>query len=339
MPSPVKTKVSPTVVGLFVLGGVIIGLVGLFAFGGVHFFAKPQRFVVFFDESISGLDLGSPVKMRGVRVGRVTSVNIRYEQSRNRSIVGVVCELSRDTLLDETGEQIDVSDREALQNLIDRGMRAQLGVIGLATGLLYVELDFYNPKEHPVPADMRELAGEKYAFVPAVPSAISEFQANLTEILNDVKRIDFAKIGSEFQGLLTDARAKLDKVEVNDLIAQWTEAGKSVNALAADPKLKEAIGNMNVAAMQLQSVLNKLDGQIVPTTEKLNVTLTQAQQTLATFDATAATLREFVASQQNFGANLGDALEQVSKAAEAVRRLADFLERNPNALLTGRKAP
>ena len=53
-----KTKVRPAVVGAFVIGAFTLGIVALLAFGRVSFFSKPQRFVVYFDESIHGLDLG-----------------------------------------------------------------------------------------------------------------------------------------------------------------------------------------------------------------------------------------------------------------------------------------
>ena len=59
-----KTKVSPTVVGLFVLGACALAVAALLMFGDVSFFSKPQRFVVYFNESIHGLDLGSPLKLR-----------------------------------------------------------------------------------------------------------------------------------------------------------------------------------------------------------------------------------------------------------------------------------
>ena len=65
-----KTKVSPAVVGMFVLGALALGVIALLSFGGLSLFSKPQRFMVYFDESVHGLDLGSPVKLRGVRVGR-----------------------------------------------------------------------------------------------------------------------------------------------------------------------------------------------------------------------------------------------------------------------------
>ena len=204
-----KTKVSPTVVGLFVLGAFALGLVGLFSFGGIHFFSKPERFVVYFNESIHGLDNGSPVKLRGVRIGRVVGMKVRAipadpASGDARSVVAVVCELSRDVVADGQGRPVDVSDREELQRLVDQGLRAQLGVIGLATGLLFVELDFYDPALHPV---RRRVGVESdYLELPAVPSAISEFQANLTDVLNDLKRVDFATIGREIEALLADSR-------------------------------------------------------------------------------------------------------------------------------------
>ena len=185
-----KTKVSPAVIGMFVLGAMALGVFALISIGDVNFFSRPQRFLVNFDETVHGLDAGSPVKLRGVRVGRVVSINLRYQPDSSESVVTVVCELSRDVLADKEGVPIDVSDRAELERLIARGLRAQLGVIGLATGLLYVELDFFDPKAYPAPPT--SAVDLRYANVPAVPSTISEFQASLSEILTNLKGIDFA---------------------------------------------------------------------------------------------------------------------------------------------------
>ena len=133
-----KTKFSPAVIGAFVLGAFALIIIALLAFGGVNFFSKPQRFVVYFEESIHGLDLGSPVKLNGVRVGRVVDLNIRYDAATNKSVVAVVCEFSKNMLTDAKGNIIDVSSRNELQNLIDHGLRAQLGFLGFATGLAFL---------------------------------------------------------------------------------------------------------------------------------------------------------------------------------------------------------
>lgn len=329
-----KTKLRPTIVGAFVIGAFVLGLVALLAFGGISVFSKPQRFVVYFDESIHGLDLGSPVKLRGVRIGRVAGLNVRYEAENNRSVVAVVCELNRDMVTDSRGVQLDVSSREELQQLVDRGLRAQLGVLGLATGLLFVELDFVNPQEYPAPPVAFQ---PRYLVVPPMPSALSEYQANLTEILNDMRRIDFAGISTEFKGLLVDTRKQLEGVDLKGAVAQWQRTGAQFEALAASPEIKESFVNLNLAIGDLRRVLASVDAQVAPAGKELAETLAQAKVALGTFNATAAAAHQFIGAQSGLGDDAGRALEQISAAAEAVQRLADFLERNPQALITGKK--
>jgi paraquat-inducible protein B len=331
-----KTKISPAVVGLFVLGAIVLGLVALFSFGGVNFFSKPQRFVVYFDESIHGLDLGSPVKLRGVRVGRVADLNVRYDETSNKSLVAVVCELSRNMIIDNKGQAIDVPDKAELQNLVDHGLRAQLGVIGLATGLLFVELDFYDP--HQYPADV-PFTDAKRVVMPAVPSTISEYQASLTEILSDLKRVDFAGLSRNLNALLTTANTKLQAMDTAQLSERWSKAAEAVTTAATDPEIKKTFANLNTAAGELRTLIANLDQQVQPSSDKLARTLDEARQALATFNAAAASAQGFIQAQAGLGADADKTLEQLREAAAAVQRLADYLERNPNAVITGRKRP
>lgn len=331
-----KTKVSPAIVGAFVIGACALGVIALLSFGSFSLFSKPQRFVVFFDESISGLDLGSPVKLSGVRVGRVVDLNVRFDQARKQSVVRVVCEFNRNVIKDGLDSELDVTNREVLQRLIDDGLRAQIGVIGLATGLLYVELGFMDPQEYPF---VSRSADEKYAVVPYVPSTFSEFQANFSEILTNIKGVDFVGLAKELRGFITDARGQLNQLELEQLVAKWTAAADSINTLTASPEVKGTIANLNDAALELKHLVGKLDGQVEPTAARLNETLDQTKATLEAFNAASQTLRKFINAQHNLGAESGEAFAKLTAAAEAVQRLADFLERNPQALLAGRKQP
>jgi len=331
----VKTRVNPTVVGLFVIGALALGVIALLSFGGVNFFSKPQRFVVYFNESIHGLDLGSPVKLRGVRVGRVVDLNIRYDAAGNKSMVAVVCEFSRNMIVDDQGRPIDVSDRTTLQTLVDHGLRAQLGVIGLATGLLFVELDFYDP--HQFPAAGAEFADARLLVVPAVPSTISEYQASLTEILSDLKRVDFAGLSRNLNALLTTTNQKLQGVDTARLTEHWVQAADAVTAAATNPEIKQTFANLNAATNDLRALIARLDSQVQPASDKLAGTLADARRALAAFEAASAGIQQFVAAQGGLGDEAGRTLEQLREAAASVQRLADFLERNPNALITGRK--
>ena len=233
-----KTKVSPAIVGAFVIGAFALCVIALLSFGGVSFFSKPQRFVVYFDESIHGLDLGSPVKLRGVRVGRVADLTVRYDERKNHSVVVVTCEFSRNTLTDSKGALINVSERGELQTLIDHGLRAQLGVLGLATGLLFVELDFLNPAEYPADSRTTEL---KYAVVPAVPSAISEFQASASEILSKIRKIDFEGLSGELKKLLADTRRQVDGLDLKGVSAQWQRTGAAIEGFK-ETRTRDGVG-------------------------------------------------------------------------------------------------
>lgn len=331
-----KTKISPAIIGMFVIGAFALGIIALLSFGGVSLFSKPQRFVVLFDESIHGLDLGSPVKLRGVRVGRVVDNSIRYDEAKNHSVVVVTCEFSRDKMTDSKGAVINVADRAELQMLVEKGLRAQLGVLGLATGLLFVELDFLDPKQYPAdpqPADSRLVT------VPAVPSAISEFQASVSEILASVKKVDFAGLGKELAGLMGEARKKMEGVDLKGMTDQWKKTGAQVEALVSTPEIKQTFVTLNAAATDLRTVLAKLDAQVGPAGKEFTETLAQAKLAVGSLNDAATTARKFIATHNGLGDEVVGTLQQLSEAADAVKRLADFLERNPNALLTGRKAP
>jgi paraquat-inducible protein B len=333
----VKTKISPTLVGMFVIGAVTLVLIALLSFGGINFFSKPQRFVVYFDESVHGLDLGSPVKLRGVRVGRVVDLNVQYDAKNKNSIVEVLCEFSRNTVKDEIGVPIDVSSRKQLQKLIDNGLRAQLGVSGLATGLLFVELDFVEPTT-PSPT-VNAMADPKFVVVPSVPSAISEFQASLTEILANLKRVDFAGLSREMSGLLADTRKQIASLELAKLSSEWTKAGAAVNELVTSGDVKRTFAHLNETIDQVSKMLASLDAQVQPAGVKLNETLLQAQDVLKSFNEAAESARRFISAQNGLGEETVRTMNQLADAAASVQRLAEFLERNPNALITGKKAP
>ena len=334
-----KTKISPTLVGMFVIGAITLALIALLSFGGINFFSKPQRFVVYFDESIHGLDLGSPVKLRGVRVGRVVDLNVQYDARNKKSVVEVICEFSRSTVKDEIGAPIDVSSRQELEKLIENGLRSQLAVSGLATGLLFVELDFVDPTEPSPAAPVMAIADPKYAVVPSVRSAISEFQASLTEILSNLKHVDFPGLSREMTGLLVETRKQISGLNLAKLSSEWTKAGTAVNDLARSGEIQHTFVHLNETIDQVQKMLVGIDSQVQPAGVKLNETLAQAQVMMKTFNDAAESARQFISAQSGLGEESIRTMTQLTEAAASVQRFADFLERNPNALIIGKKSP
>lgn len=183
-------KLNPVSIGSFVIGGIILLVVGLLSFKSLHFFDKPVRFVCYFDESVQGLDIGSRVKLRGVPSGRVVSIKVEYDWKENKSEVMVIAELDKNAIVDRSGHPIQVEQGDFLKKLIDQGLRAKVDLIGI-TGMQFVQLDFLDPKKYkPECPNQHPL----YPVIPTVRSGISELKENLVVVADHLKEVDFKKM-------------------------------------------------------------------------------------------------------------------------------------------------
>jgi len=329
----VKTKLSPATVGMFILGALVLAVIGFLSFGGSNIFAKPSRFLAYFDESVSGLDPGAAVKINGVRVGRVAAINVRYDATTKKALVETICEIDRNVLTDHDGRTIDITDANELQKLIDRGLRARLNLTGI-TGLLFVELDFEDPRQYPANPG---LTSGIYPVVPAIPSPISEVQASIVEIVANVRKIDFAGLAKDLKTLIATTNKKVGDADLKGLSEKVGHAADAVTALMDSPDAKKTFTNLNGAIDQLRVTLTSIDAQVGPVSGDLKKTLVDAQTALHTLNGAADAMRRFVQAQSSLGGDATRAMQEISEAADAIERLADFLERNPNALVVGKK--
>jgi paraquat-inducible protein B len=329
----VKARLSPTLVGIFVLGALALGVVALFAFGDAALFTRPQRFVVYVDESAHGLDPGASVKLRGVRVGRVVEVNVRADPAAHRAEVEVVCEISKNVMFDPAGRRVDFSAEGVLTRLVEQGLRAELAVASLATGLLYVDLGFHDPALQPAPE--RPPGGTRYPVVPAVPSAISEFTASLTGLLGKLQQVDYVGLSQDLRGLLAATRARVDALQLQPVLDEIAAAAAAVRSTAGDPAILGAFAALDRTLVDLRALLATLDNTFAPAGEDLRVTMQEARAAMQQFATTAEMLRRLVGPQSGLGEETLRALAEIGDAARSLRRLMELLERNPRSLLTG----
>jgi paraquat-inducible protein B len=331
----VKSKINPATVGMFVLGALLLFVVGFLSFGGSNIFKKPARFMVYFDESVSGLDPGAPIKFYGVRVGRVAAVSARYDATTRKALVQTVCEINRSVLTDSGGKEIDLTNAGELQTFIDRGLRAKLNFTGI-TGLLFVELSIEDPRKYP--ADPRFMA-EPLPVVPAIASPISEVQQSIVEIVADIKQVDFAGLSKQVKTLLDTTNQKVASFDAKGLGDKVGTAADAVTAFVNSPETRQTFVNLNAALADLRVLLARIDGNVGPISDDLKKTLLEAQSALKALESTAATTQRFVAAQGNLGDEVTGALRQLADAAAALERLSDALSRNPSSLIVGKKKP
>jgi len=329
----VKTKISPATVGMFVLGALAIFIVGFLSFGGSNIFSRPSRFFIYFEESVSGLDPGAPLKFNGVRIGRVAAVNVRYDAATKKALVQTICEINRNVLTDSAGVTIDLTNPAVLQDLIDRGLRARLNLTGI-TGLLFVELDFEDVSKYP--ANPRFMT-EPFPVVPAIPSPISEVQQSIVEIVANLKQVDFAGLSKQVKTLLDSTNKKVNEFDAKALTAKVGGAADALTGFVNSPEAKQAFANLNETLTVTRAAVAKLDTQVGPMSEDLKATLAAAQTAMKSLEAAATTSRQFIQQQGQLGDELTVALRQIAEAAGALETLANAIERNPSSLIVGKK--
>ncbi len=329
-----KTKPSAALIGGFVVGAMLLVAGALFYFGGRTWMTETGEFVVYFDESVHGLEVGAPVKFRGVRIGRVRNIGVRYDPDEVRSLVPVICELDRQVVRDPEGIFVDFSEPELMDAMVERGLRARLSLVGLS-GLMYIELDYATPAEQARRLPVPEHPG--MSSVPSVPSALAGLRDGVADIAANIGEIDFAGIAQKFETLLDRADSRLEALAIDDLAANFNEAVIAVTELARSDDLRNAVQSASGAFDDLSSILNRLDDQIDPVSERFMVTADELSVTLRQLGGAVEAIETLISPRTGLGHELAATLQRLGEASRSVQRLADYLERHPNALLSGRR--
>lgn len=165
-------------------------------------YTKTVPYLVYFDQSVRGLNVGSPVEFRGIPVGQVTDVRLEFDQASQRFRVPVMIEIEPERF---TNLDVDEEMRHSvLDRLVASGFRAQLKTGNLLTGQLIVALDIH--KEAP-PAQM--VWTGPVPQIPSIPTPIEEITANLTRLVERLSRLPVEQIGDELHASLKELHATL----------------------------------------------------------------------------------------------------------------------------------
>ena len=326
-----STKANPTLIGVFVLGAILIAIGAVIFFGSADLFAKKQTYVSYFNQSVSGLAVGSNVKFKGVTIGKVTRVLLGFVGEDSPVYAKVFYEVDQNVIVRDFGPggpKIDLFDEEIAKKRVDQGLRARLDFESLISGQLYVALDFVKEpadfKYHKNPSDGSAIE------IPVQPSDIEAILANLTKAVGNLGNVDFLAISKDLQSLLVSARDGIESLKL-------AEIGASLNSLVNGPELKGALSSVKVAFDQMDATLKKLSAELDPISTNLNPTLEEAKKTMTQLEDATRQLDKMLNANSSFRYQLDSTLAQIGAAADALQRLSEFLERNPNSILFGRK--
>ncbi len=339
---------APYFIGLFVVGALLLLLIGLLFISDSSFGKKNYRYVVYFDESLNGLTIGAPVKLKGVQIGKVTDIQVQVDNQKHQIVTPVFIEVMPDKIVHTTGYDNYMKN---IQDLIAKGLRVQLQLTSLVTGQLYLEAKM-------MPNTPIRLSGIKNDVleIPTVPS----IQQNVSGILG-----------------------KLEKIPMDEIIAELVEVVHSIKLLSAAPETKQSLldlaetlnathrmmDNLNqIAPSTLKDIgktartadrlLGRVDLDIETILKQVKTDLTTADKSLVLLNDTIGKLNSNLTKNPELGKNLNgllsnaeqildpnsqtlqnlnDMMKDVSKATQSVRFLSDYLAKHPESLLQGRE--
>jgi len=321
--------------GLFILGAIAVGVIVLVVMGTGNLFRPTVMMETYIDGSVQGLDVGAPIKFRGVTIGEVTGLGFtstEYEADvpavERKRYVLVHGRLRPDRFASTARESYFADD--LLGPLVDAGLRVRMAAQGI-TGINYLELDFLDPATHvalPIAWEPRTV------YIPSAPSIATQF---LEYAEGALRRIDLLDIEGVVDGaatlLFTLERtvAALDTETLNrqatEMTAQLTETlAQSQKLLAAaerlleDPDVAALPGEARVALQSFRGTIEEADlGELVRQIERVVTRLD----------------RGLDINEQRLAATLGD----LQSATATLRSLSEDARRNPAGTIFGGPPP
>ncbi len=337
-------------VGALALAGIVLLGLAIAAVGG-QWFSPRDRAVMRFERSVYGLNVGAPVVLRGVRVGQVTAVGLA-PASQGGLAMPVSAEFDRAMLRDLLGSTAP-PDGPALSVLISRGLVARLATQSLLTGLLYVDLDLV-PSRAVAPATTAATTTTGVQLV--IPTEATRLQT----LQSQLEHLDLAQIGQDLAAVAGSARQLLAGPEALQLLQRSAAAADQLAQLAqglsrdlpplarsaqttlADARrglatLAVAASQAGTAAQQVGAAASQAQAATQVLTTAAAPALAEVQRAAQALGQAASTLGEAATDDSTLRMNANRALQDVAAAARALRELGELLERQPDALLRGRR--
>jgi phospholipid/cholesterol/gamma-HCH transport system substrate-binding protein len=331
-------------IGLFVIGAVVLGLAALVVLGAGTLFRQEVYCESYFTESVQGLDIGSPVKFRGVQIGNVKEITLvakKYDTDKRYVLV-------RSALFPEAFRL--KNRRVNLKEEVEQGLRVRLAIQGL-TGTAYLEADYVDPERFPpLQIDWQPA----YTVIPSAPSTITRLSDALDSIMHSLREIDIQKIAESTQEslvLLSQAleSAHIGKIgkQTEQLLAELRETNRLVGGLVAKLDIEPVLADVRQTAAVTREMMQRIEKSLAPVLDQLpgmagNLNRLAARlgeaskglpDTMQQFKATLRRVDYLISSQQQ---DIETTIENVRTASQNLRELTENAKKYPAQILFGR---
>lgn len=328
-------KPNTKIIGAFVTASLAL-MVGLIMFfGSTHMFKRSSSLILFFDQSVNGLKVGSPVKYRGVPIGSVESIQIHVAgQDPDSRAIPVVIRIDHSHLEDELGVSSLFATSQDLLAAMPPGLVAQLSVESLITGQLFVEFSFEPSKVESYQPHLTEDIG--IVEVPTLVSQLDQITNDLVHLISTANAIDFVRLNENVNVSLENLSAVLAGIDSKGISESVTRAANNVNAFVDSEDFSQTLAAVRSAFEDIQSTTKSLSLESGPLADAVERWTARFEQSLDKLDRLSTQTSDVMAPDSSLRVEFENTLRELSRTALTVRKFTAYLERNPNALLTGR---
>lgn len=293
-------------------------------------------FETYIRESVQGLEIGSPVRYRGVAVGRVTAIGLasaEYRRPEGERLAGafqlVVVRFAVNLV--RTGDIPSTEDAVAL------GLRARLATQGI-TGVGYIELDFVEPARFPVvPVPWTPL----YAWIPAIPSTVAQVTTAAETVMRQLQDIDFAGLFANVNGLVADLRHQADDGDLARTLREASALLQDLRGIASGADVPGAVAELRAASAAVRGLVEA--PEIRQTLAALNATALELRRTTARLPAAVGQIQATVRSAGNavtdVQGDLAPLLRDLRATTANLRETTEALRRSPSQAIWGGPPP
>lgn len=317
------SKPKSVAIGAFIVGAIILVFIALLFLSGGQLFSHKERIIMYFSGSVQGLQIGAPIKLKGVVLGEITDIQINFQSDDKNVLTAVTAELALQRI-NKKGVKVD---RKFFEEAINRGLRAQLNYQSFLTGLLYVELDFF-------PNSPAEIYGFQTSIL-ELPTVGTGFE----EIAKSLQELNIKGLVENLEKLSGNIATLVESGAVEQTLGSVKKAADSIDATATGLRTDVNVisQELNKTTKELTVLLKSLNQQAPLIASNMNETLVQVQKSLDQFKSTAQTVDNTFAEDSPLVYQLNRTLKDVSRSATALRNLSDTLEQQPEALLRGKQ--
>ncbi len=323
-------------IGFFVLTGfalilVAIGIAGARVLKRNEFFAE-----TYISESVTGLEIGSPVKYRGVPIGTVKRVGFVYSEygtemnqndaSMNAQRILVIMALDPKQFLPMKAQD----PSKFLEDLIVSGLRVKVASQGL-TGIASIEFDFFPASQYS--NEFKEVSWKpKNVYVPSAPSTFFIFKKNTEDLIFKFNQLDLQGIATEFHELLKTTHEKVAQLDMQNLssealqlVRELRQTTKALEKIVASPEIQKIPTDVSLVLGEINNTVTNLNAQVEPLITSLKSVANRTDHLLVSLSTvttnTGAHIDETFNTVEKTLDTFGKTLDSFSKTAQTMNRL------------------